>query len=498
MPDLIFDPISQATFLLFMRIVVRLVAVRRSDLHRLVVNFIFFVLLTLVLVAHGHVPFASEARSSDMVQVVLLDSTKAVWWISGASVVVSGIRLFLIVEGNPREGRLLQDLIVAVVYVGSGLSIGAYVLGIPVGTLIATSGAFAIILGLALQSTLNDVFSGIALKLGRPYAIGDWLVLDSADQGKVIETNWRSTILLNATNDLVVIPNSALAKAHFLNLSRPSPGHGRKIKIKVALDHSPAVIQKVLKTALSSSNSIARNPEPMSCITSLDAFAVEVELTFFVANLAAGDAAQSEVYDLIYRHLRASGLSLASSADETTPRQERNEVEARHPGSAWRLLNAINLFEALTEDEKETLAASMKRSTFRQNTTIVQKGTIMSSLYIVRSGVVEVVSEEKTGGPYNIKLSPGDFIGEEGVLMGSPERSTLRASSFVVVYEIPKDRLAEVLRDRPAIADELGEVLAKRKLEPKRSFHSTSVAGPAEALSRKIRMLLHINPASTD
>ena len=41
----------------------------------------------------------------------------------------------------------------------------------------ATSGVVAIILGLALQNTLSDVFSGIALTLGRPFVIGDWIVL---------------------------------------------------------------------------------------------------------------------------------------------------------------------------------------------------------------------------------------------------------------------------------------------------------------------------------
>ena len=56
----------------------------------------------------------------------------------------------------------------------------AYVFGAPVGTLIATSGVFAIILGLAMQSALGDVFSGIALNIGRPYASGDWLVLAAA------------------------------------------------------------------------------------------------------------------------------------------------------------------------------------------------------------------------------------------------------------------------------------------------------------------------------
>ena len=107
----------------------------------------------------------------------------------------------------------MQDLVVGMIYLGAALSVVAYVFSAPVGTLIATSGVFAIILGLALQSTLSDVFSGIALNLSRAYAVGDWIVLSDGIEGRVVETNWRATHLLNASNDLVVVPNSGLAKA---------------------------------------------------------------------------------------------------------------------------------------------------------------------------------------------------------------------------------------------------------------------------------------------
>jgi small-conductance mechanosensitive channel len=82
------------------------------------------------------------------------------------------VRIYLVFERKPREARLLQDLIVGIVYAGMLLAILAFVFAVPVGTLIAISGVLAIILGLALQNTLGDVFSGIALNLGRPMDLG--------------------------------------------------------------------------------------------------------------------------------------------------------------------------------------------------------------------------------------------------------------------------------------------------------------------------------------
>jgi len=52
-------------------------------------------------------------------------------------------------------------------------------MGLPVKGLLATSGAVAIIMGLALQSTLSDVFSGIVLNTTKPYQLNDWIVVES-------------------------------------------------------------------------------------------------------------------------------------------------------------------------------------------------------------------------------------------------------------------------------------------------------------------------------
>ena len=94
-----------------------------------------------------------------------------------------------------------------------------FVFGLSLQGLIATSGIIAIVLGLALQSTLGDVFSGLSLSIAKPYRIGDDIILDGGAEGEVIEINWRSTHLKNGSNDVVIVPNSAIAK---MRTSNPS------------------------------------------------------------------------------------------------------------------------------------------------------------------------------------------------------------------------------------------------------------------------------------
>ncbi len=165
---------------------------RRRPWTRLVVQLPFFGAMTAILLGSDIAPHRFGGEGVDSLGAILLHGAKLLWWVHLAWAVIGFVRIFLVIEGWPREARLLQDLVVGIVYLGLVLSILAFVFGVPIGTLLATSGVIAVILGLAMQSTLSDVFSGIALVLGRPYVIGDWIWLSDGTEGRVVESTWRS------------------------------------------------------------------------------------------------------------------------------------------------------------------------------------------------------------------------------------------------------------------------------------------------------------------
>ena len=491
------DPIVQTGVLAVIGAVVTRVLLRHHPTRRLVGQLSFFAALTALLLYHGIVPYQPGPAASK-IQTFFVGLAKVVWWLNAAWSLISIVRVFLILEQQPREGRLLQDLVVGVIYVSALLSVVAYVFNAPVGTLIATSGVFAIILGLAMQSTLSDLFSGIAINLSRPYGIGDWLVLGSGIEGRVVETNWRATHLLSGANDLIIVPNSDLAKARLTNLSTPDRSHGVSLKVRFRPTVTPATMAEVMRSVLLSSNSILFVPEPGVQATALDADAVELELSFRVADMSAAGKAKSELIDLIYRHARAAGLVLAPSAEVAAimPAQGPAEIAAaQNRSTPLRLLDAIALFNSLTEDEKEALAATMTRRSFRGGDTVVEQGTVMKSLMIVRSGVAALVRSEFGGETELRRMAPGDFFGENGLLTGEGEPGTVRALTLVVVYEITQEGLAPLMRDRPTIAEELGSVLARRttaeryRLEQGRG-HAASASAPS--LAERIRHLFDL------
>lgn len=287
---------------------------RRRPYTRLVVQLLFFGVMTAILVGHDVAPHRFDSDGAESASPFLVYSAKLLWWIHLSWAIIGAVRIFLVIEGWPREARLLQDLVVGVVYLGTTLSVFAFVFGVPIGTLVATSGVIAIILGLAMQSTLSDLFSGIALILGRPYVLGDWIVLSDGTEGRVVESTWRSTHVLTAANNLVVLPNSLLAKLGLTNVSRPNGTHLITLTVRVAPTREPSAVVEVMQRLLAGSKCIVADPPPIVALKSLDALALEVELQFRVESPAWRTPARNEVLDLVYGRCKTEGLVLAPPA----------------------------------------------------------------------------------------------------------------------------------------------------------------------------------------
>ncbi|MBP0581905.1 mechanosensitive ion channel family protein [Labrys sp. LIt4] len=309
---------------------------RRRPMARLVVQLLFFTGMTVLLGAYGIWPHELGAREAAGLAAFVAKSARVLWWTHLAWAVIGLMHIYFALNRRPREAHLLQDLFVALAYLGVALSILGFVFGVPVGTLVATSGVVAVILGLALQNTLGDVFSGIALTLGRSYGLGDWIVLGDGTEGRVIETNWRSTNLLSGAHNVVVLPNSLLAKLSLTNLSRPDETHWISQSVRIAASQDPRDSVEALRAVLGACGEILRDPAPIVALRSVDALAIEAELQFCVANPARRTPARNEVLDRLYQACGAGGLALAPSPASLilpAPAPIRSYSSTAQPGS---------------------------------------------------------------------------------------------------------------------------------------------------------------------
>jgi small-conductance mechanosensitive channel/CRP-like cAMP-binding protein len=433
----------------------------RSSLAHFLIQLLVFVILTSLLLAGGAVPYRPGVAIGPEPRRFFVGSLEVIWWLGAAWLAVGFLRAFVVLGRQPRESKLVQDLLAAIIYLTATFAIVADVFDLPVKGLLATSGALAIIIGLALQSSLGDVFSGIVLNIERPYRVGDWVILDDTLQGKVIETNWRATHILTGNQDVAIIPNSVIAKSKLINCSTPTKTHGASIRVKLLPSLTPAAGCNLLKEVLLGSTHILRTPEPNVTIKDLSAEMIDFELSYTVADVGAVDQAQNELFDRVYRAAAAAGVKFSPRL-AGSPRQATGDQG--EPAIPERLLAGISLFATLTAEERAALATHMQRKDYKPGEVIVRKGAVLQALCIVSDGVLVGSREENDRKIEVTRLAPGDYFGEVGVLTGEPLNGELTALTRVVIYEIPKHALLPLLQARPNMAEELSESLATRQL----------------------------------
>ena len=157
---------------------------RKHPLGRAAARIVFLIMLTCVLLRVDIVPYQPLQPTGvpirDFVRAVLTIA----WWLWAAWFLVGILHAFLLVQRRSCEARLAHDLPAGVIYLAALFAIAGYVFDLSIEGMLATSGAIAMILGLALQSTLGDVFSGIVLSFSRPYRPGDWINIDGGTEGR--------------------------------------------------------------------------------------------------------------------------------------------------------------------------------------------------------------------------------------------------------------------------------------------------------------------------
>lgn len=121
---------------------------------------------------------------------------------------------------NKQTLPLFRNLFVILVY-----SVGIYIIfaavwGVDMTAFIASLGVVGIAFGLASKDTLSNLFAGIFIIADAPYKVGDYIILDSGERGKVTSIGIRSTRILTALKTEISVPNSVIGNEKILNESQ--------------------------------------------------------------------------------------------------------------------------------------------------------------------------------------------------------------------------------------------------------------------------------------
>jgi CRP-like cAMP-binding protein len=331
-----------------------------------------------------------------------------------------------------RETRLFPDLTAAAIYTAAVLVVLISVLALPIGGLLATSGVVAIVLGLALQNTLADVFAGIAFGIEAPFSVGDRISIGDKIEGTVVLMNWRSIRIQTDGDDVAIVPNSVVAKSDIVNRSFPTRDRSAFIELSCPATSNPERVIDTLLQATLLCPTIP--PKPLSCavLTRLGSRKCRYRVNFSVSDTEH----LSSTKDLLLRHARRqlyySGLYFPRDAQDT---QTPDKDTSRPIRPVLPLLQDIVLFEVLEEKQLAELAGHLKLRSLEPGEELFAQGGTEATLFIVASGILQVSQRAEHAGQQTVGfVGAGDYIGEVSLLTGAPYAATAIARTHCKLY----------------------------------------------------------------
>jgi len=396
------------------------------------------------------------------------------WWLVPAFFLNRAVEVFAWKPLEERTGRAIPNLVrrmaAFLIYTLVFFCIVAFVFDQKLTSLLATSGVFAMIIGLAIQINISNIFSGIAINLERPFRIGDWVRIGGFSEGKVMDITWRTTRLQTRDDCILSIPNSQAAEASIRNFSYPDERYKLIFTVQVDPVHPPARVRKILTDALLSAERVLSKPPPAVRYLGLNkdihsqstAWAADYLILCEVNNYGKKMVNLEAVTERIWNHLNRAGISPVIQRQELLMFREKGKSEAG--SGAYPFAPPADASCLFSDEAKASLDEQMHVRRFSAGETVFQQGSQGDSMFTIMEGVVGVNLHLESGKTAEVaRLGAGHFFGEMSLLTGELRSATIIAITDTLISEISKADIEPFIKAHPEVSDVLTHALGRRK-----------------------------------
>ena len=399
------------------------------------------------------------------------------WWFIPALLVNVAIGRFVWspLEAATRQAvpRVIKHLVSFVVLMLSLFGIIAFVFDRQITSLLATSGLVAMIIGLAIQSNISHIFSGIALNIERPFRPGDWIKVGDIT-GKVVDISWRSTKLETFANTTISIPNSKVGNGTIENFTFPNQRYFIFQILYFGLEHDPARVTALIYDALKVVKSVdGRERLGLMWVkyNGIDPHGQKFLVAFDCTDRMLKNSQEHVVLVSIYKVLARCGVHPTTTNVNMHVHRAIPDLGEAALGVDHLVAHAA-ILAPLDATEKARLAAQAVQREFNAGEDIVRQGEAGDSMFLIAQGVVNVMIDVKgKDAPLEVaRLGAGDCFGEMALLTGAARSSTVRAMDYCRLYEIPKQALQPIIEHSHQLGERLGSILAERQLQNETSL----------------------------
>ena len=336
--------------------------------------------------------------------------------------------------------------------------------GQTLSNLVIAPGIAAIVIGFAMQDSLGNIISGIALQAGKPYAHGDWLMIDNR-YAEVIEVNWRATRLRTNDDIVIEIPHRQMASQTIVNLNRPTRRHAMRISVGIDYSAPPSRVKDILLHATSNAKNVADDPKPKVFLKNFGDSSIEYEIKFWMDDHLyyneVCDSVRTNVWYSLQRHGIKIPFPTRTVQLERPARSKQQEVQS----TARLILRQQSLFKSFNDLQLDALLPRGQATNFGRGEKVIEQGANGDSMFILVKGDANVVVNRNGFDTHVASLHSGDCFGEMSLLTGEKRSASVVANSDCEVVEIGKPILANSLKENPELVTKLSSMLAERQLK---------------------------------
>lgn len=211
---------------------------------------------------------------------------------------------------RPQSRPLFENLVFLIV-----LALSIYIIfrvwEVDMTAWLASAGIAGIALGFAAKDTLANLISGVFILADTPYKIGDYVVLDSGERGKVTHIGIRSTRLLTRGDVEVTIPNAIMGNTSIINESGgPHEKYRIQVKVSVAYGSDIDQVKQLLMDIATEDQQVCTDPEPRVRFRNFGASGLDIELLCWVLTPELRGRVLDSLNTTVYKRFNAEGIEI--------------------------------------------------------------------------------------------------------------------------------------------------------------------------------------------
>lgn len=335
---------------------------------------------------------------------------------------------------------------------------------VQLGALFSGSAILGIVVGLALQDTLGNLFAGIALQADKPFQVGDVVTISNRESGVVESVSWRGVKIRTFQNKLLVMSNTVMGK-ETIEVAPRGNLNARLVFFSTLYVNSPAKTSHAVREAVRQIENVSQKLRPIVRIKNLGDSGIEWEVKYWAEDYAKYNDTDALVRQRIWYVFNREKIEFAFPT--RTIHMEPKPVETTlddYVDATSEYLSRIPIFAPLSDDELEKLAQASNKRVFAPGEAIVRKGQEGNSMFVIIRGSVKVqISENDVVKTIN-NLKTNDYFGEMSLLTGEPRAATVVAGEETEVLQIKKTALKAIFEANPQVVKSICELIEERRL----------------------------------